>query len=251
MVTGYRGDAVRDFLGRLAGGLGIPITAIVNEDWEEENGLSVLKAREYLHESFLLLMSDHLFDPSIAREMMGHPPDEGEITLAVDKDTRDSLIDMEDVTRVSTEDGKIRNIGKGLTEFNGFDTGIFLCTTAIFAALERSAKDSGDTTLSGALRILADEDRARAFHTSGRFWLDVDDPAALKRAEDAILERLRGKSNDGPVSRHLNRPLSVRISRRLVNYPVTPNQISLFSFLCSLLAAGLFALGDYRGIQGA
>ncbi|MBW1774335.1 MAG: NTP transferase domain-containing protein [Deltaproteobacteria bacterium] len=248
VVTGYRGDAVRDFLGRLAERLGIPITAIVNEDWEEENGFSVLKARKYLHESFLLLMSDHLFDPSIAREMMGHPPDEGEITLAVDKDTRDALIDMEDVTRVSTEGGKIRNIGKGLTEFNGFDTGIFLCTTAIFDALERSAKDSGDTTLSGALRIMADEDRARAFPTSGRFWLDVDDPAALKRAEDAILERLRGKSNDGPVSRHLNRPLSVRISRRLVNYPVTPNQISLFSFLCSLLAAGLFALGGYPGL---
>ncbi len=135
VVTGYRGDAVRDFLGRLTERLGIPITAIVNEDWEEENGLSVLKAQEYLHESFLLLMSDHLFDPSIAREMMGHPPDEGEITLAVDKDTRDSLIDMEDVTRVRTEDGKIRNIGKGLTVFNGFDTGIFLCTSAIFDAL--------------------------------------------------------------------------------------------------------------------
>ncbi|MFC1535324.1 NTP transferase domain-containing protein, partial [Thermodesulfobacteriota bacterium] len=248
VVTGYRGEDVRDFLGRLADRLGIPITTIVNEHWKKENGLSVLKGREYLHETFLMLMSDHLFDPSIAREMMEHPPDEGEIILAVDKDTRNSLIDMEDVTRVRTEDGKIRNIGKGLTEYNGFDTGIFLCTTAIFEALDRCAKDSGDTTLSGALRILANEDQARAFHTSGRFWLDVDDPAALKRAEKALLEHLRGKSNDGPVSRHLNRPLSVRISRRLVNYPVTPNQISMFSFLCSVLAAGLFALGGYPGL---
>jgi CDP-L-myo-inositol myo-inositolphosphotransferase len=37
----------------------------------------------------------------------------------------------------------------------------------------------------------------------------------------------------------------VRISRYLVQRDVTPNQISLFSFLCSLLAAGLFALGGY------
>ncbi|MBW1851560.1 MAG: NTP transferase domain-containing protein [Deltaproteobacteria bacterium] len=248
VVTGYRGEVVRDFLGGLADRLGIPITTIFNEHWEEENGLSVLKARDYLHEPFLLLMSDHLFDPSIANEMMGHPPDEGEILLAVDKDTQNPLIDMEDVTRVSTEDGMIRNIGKGLTEFNGFDTGIFLCSTATFEALERCAKDSGDTTLSGALRILADEDQARAFPTSGRFWLDVDDPAALKRAEKALLERLRGKLNDGPVSRHLNRPLSVRISRQLVNYPITPNQISMFSFLCSVFAAGLFALGGYPGL---
>ncbi len=56
------------------------------------------------------------------------------------------------------------------------------------------------------------------------------------------------KPNDGPVSRYLNRPLSVRISHRLVNYGITPNQISLFSFLCSVLAAGLFALGGYAAL---
>jgi CDP-L-myo-inositol myo-inositolphosphotransferase len=37
----------------------------------------------------------------------------------------------------------------------------------------------------------------------------------------------------------------VGISRLLVKYPVTPNQISLFSFLCSMLAAGLFSVGSY------
>jgi CDP-L-myo-inositol myo-inositolphosphotransferase len=37
----------------------------------------------------------------------------------------------------------------------------------------------------------------------------------------------------------------MRISRLLVKYPITPNQISLFSFLCSMLAAGLFSVGSY------
>lgn len=235
VVTGYQGARVRDFLGPLAVRLGIPITPLINEDWEKENGLSVLKARDYLHEPFLLLMADHLFDPSIAREMMAHPPDEGEIFLAVDKDTRNPLVDMEDVTRVKTKDGKIGDIGKGLTEFNGFDTGIFFCSPSIFEALEHSTEKHGETSLSGAVRILAAVGRARAFHTSGRFWIDVDDPAAFTRAEKTLLDRLKGKSNDGPVSRYLNRPLSLRISRRLVKYPVTPNQISLFSFLCSML----------------
>ncbi|MCP4668255.1 MAG: NTP transferase domain-containing protein [Deltaproteobacteria bacterium] len=248
VVTGYQGGRVRGFLVSLAARLGIPITPLVNEDWEKENGFSVLKAREYLHEPFLLLMSDHLFDPSIAREMMTHPPDEGEIILAVDGDTRNSLVDMEDVTRVKTEDGKIRDIGKGLTDFNGFDTGIFFCSRAIFEALEHSTEKYGETTLSGAVRIRAAVDRAKAFHTGGRFWIDVDDPAGFGRAEKALLDRLRGKPNDGPVSRYLNRPLSVRISRRLVKYPVTPNQISLFSFLCSMLGAGLFAFGGYPGL---
>jgi CDP-L-myo-inositol myo-inositolphosphotransferase len=248
VVTGYQWEGIRDFLDRLAERLGIPITTLINEDWEKENGFSVLKAREYLHEPFLLLMADHLFDPSIAREMMAHPPAEGEILLAVDGDIRNSLIDMEDVTRVMTEDGKIRNIGKGLANFNGFDTGIFLCTPAIFQALEQSTEKYGEATLSGAVRILADLGRAGAFHADGQFWVDVDDPAAFSRAEKALLEHLREKANDGPVSRYLNRPLSVRISRRLVKYPVTPNQISLFSFLCSLLGAGLFAFGGYLSL---
>ena len=63
-----------------------------------------------------------------------------------------------------------------------------------------------------------------------------------------VLDRLRSKSNDGPVARYLNRPISVQVSRRLVTLDVTPNQISLFSFLCSLLAAGLFALGGYLAL---
>jgi CDP-L-myo-inositol myo-inositolphosphotransferase len=152
---------------------------------------------------------------------------------------------MEDVTRVKVKDGKILDIGKGLTDFNGFDTGIFLCTTAIFKALERSTKQDGDITLSGAVKILAAEGKAKTFEISGRFWIDVDDPAAFRRAENSLLADLKDKPNDGPVSRYLNRPVSIRISRRLVDHQITPNQISLFSFLCSVLAAGLFALDGY------
>jgi CDP-L-myo-inositol myo-inositolphosphotransferase len=245
VITGYREELIRPFLADLADRLGIRITAIFNPDWEKENGLSVLKAKAYLQEPFLLLMADHLFDPSIACELMALPLSEGEIALGVDKDTRNSFIDMKDVTRVKTNGGKIIDIGKDLTDFNGFDTGIFWCDPIIFSALERGAKTDGDTTLSAAVKILAADGKAKAFEINKRFWIDVDDPAAFNLAEDAILTHLQDKPNDGPVSRYINRPCSTRISRRLANYRITPNQISLFSFLCSVLAAGLFALNDY------
>ena len=248
VVTGYHGERVRTFLKGLSDRTGIRITPIVNGDWEKANGLSVLKARQYLADPFLLLMADHLFEPSIAREMLELPLAQGEISLAVDRDIRNSLVDMGDVTRVKTEGGKINNIGKGLTDFNGFDTGIFVSTPAVFDALERCAEESGDTSLSGAVRVLAAEGRAKAVDINGHFWIDVDDPAAVRRAENVLLADLGDKPNDGPVSRHLNRPLSVRISRRLVNYGITPNQVSLFSFLCSVLAAGLFAVGGYLAL---
>jgi len=245
VVTGYRGGKVRSFLEDLANRQGIPITILVNKVWEKENGYSVLRAREYLREPFLLLMADHLFDPTIVRELMKFPLDDNEVILAVDSNTHNSLVDMADVTRVKTEGGKILKIGKGLKDLNGFDTGIFICTPAIFDALEQSAGDYGDASLSGAMRILSGDGRAIAIGTDGHFWIDVDDPAALKRAENALLTTLRDKPNDGPISRYFNRPLSMKISRWLVNKRISPNYISLVSFICSALAAGLFAFGNY------
>ena len=210
VVTGYQGDQVRSFLERLADRLAIRITPLENEDWEKENGLSVLKARQVLHETFLLLMADHLFEPSLARALTTLGLAKGEITLAVDGETRNPLVEMEDVTRVKVEAGKIRDIGKGLVDFNGFDSGVFLCSPAIFEAIEQSKEKDDDTTLSGGVRVLAAEGRANAIPTSG-FWIDVDDSAALRRAEKVLLDRLRDKSNDGPISRYLNRHISVQI----------------------------------------
>jgi len=247
VVTGYQGERVHDFINHLSDRLAIRITCLVNEDWEKENGLSVLRARQHLDEPFLLLMADHLFDPALARELTSLALTDGGIALLVDKDTHNPLINMEDVTRVKVEDGKIRHIGKGLTDFNGFDTGVFLCSPAVFDALEQSKEKNGDTTLSGAVRILAAEGLARAINTSG-FWIDVDDPAAFRRAEKALLHDLRDKSNDGPVSSYLNRPISALLSYWLAKSNITPNQISMFSFLCSILAAGLFALGGYAAL---
>jgi CDP-L-myo-inositol myo-inositolphosphotransferase len=248
VVTGHQEGRIRSFLANLTRRLGCRITPIFNQDWEKGNGLSVLRARQYLQEPFLLLMADHLFDASIARELMALPLSDGEIALGVDSNTRNSFIDMEDVTRVKTSGDKILNISKGLTDFNGFDTGIFKCTPAIFSALEHGVKQDDDTTLSAAVQMLAAAGKAKAVEINGCFWIDVDDPETFSRAEKAILTRLQDKPNDGPVSRYINRPLSVRISRRLVNHRITPNQISLFSFLCSVLAAGLFALDGYLAL---
>ena len=244
VVIGWQSDLVRDFLERLAKRLAIRITPLVNEDWEKENGLSVLKAQDLLQEPFLLLMTDHLFDPELVRALSAHCIHDGEIALVVDSNIHNPLIDINDVTRVKVKNGKISNIGKRMTDFNGFDTGIFLCSSAIFDVLEQNRDKDGDTTLSGAIRVLAEKGRAKAI-SSNSFWIDVDDPPAFKRAENALLDRLRDKPTDGPVSRYLNRPLSVMFSRHLVKLNITPNQISMFSFLCSLVAAGLFVAGGY------
>jgi len=189
VVTGYRNDLVEAYLKQLANRLGIQITTILNENWQKKNGLSVLKARNHLHDTFLLLMTDHIFDPSIAQALVSYPLEKGEISLAVDGDILNHRIDIEDVTKVKVKHGRVHSIGKGLKEFNGFDTGIFLCTPAIFDALARCKKKNGDASLTDGVRMLAADKKARAIDVKGRFWIDVDDPIAFWRAENALTER--------------------------------------------------------------
>lgn len=244
VVTGYQAEAICTFLQQLSEKLCVEIDTLHNPDWKGDNGLSVLCARERLAEPFILSMSDHLFDPGIARDLMGYSLGEREVVLAVDRWLENPLVDPGDVTRVKLDGEHITAIGKGLDGCDGYDTGLFHCTPAIFEALETSVREQNDGTLSGGMRLLGTRGRAKALDTKGRFWIDVDDPPAFRLAETALLDRIRGKANDGPVSRWLNRPLSIRLSRWLTGFPVSPNQISVFSFLCSLAAAALFLAGD-------
>jgi len=188
-------------------------------------------------------MADHLFDPDIIRSLRGHPLNEGDVLLAVDTDTQNSLVDMEDVTKVHIQNGKILNIGKTIDEFNGFDTGCFLCTTAIFEAIEEAQNIHHDTTLSGAIRVLGERQHAKAVPTQ-KFWIDVDDKTDRHNAELLICNKLK-KDTDGPVSQILNRPISLRISKLLLKTGITPNQISVLSFVIGLAGASFFFSGEY------
>ncbi|MCH6546030.1 MAG: NTP transferase domain-containing protein, partial [Deltaproteobacteria bacterium] len=245
VVTGYNGETVRQSLDRLSQARRLEIAHIINEEWEKGNGLSVLKAKDLLHENFILLMADHIFDPSILLTLKNETIADDELILAIDYDIeKNKLVDPEDVTRVFVLDDRILDIGKNMENYNSYDTGIFLCSPAIFSAIEESVHQ-GDSSLTGAIKVMAHKKTAKALGIEGAYWIDVDDEKAHQKAEKNMLESMRGKGNDGPVSQWLNRTISIQISKYLVNFDITPNQISFVSFLLSVLAAGLFAMGNY------
>jgi phosphatidylglycerophosphate synthase len=69
-----------------------------------------------------------------------------------------------------------------------------------------------------------------------------------RKAERLIFKSL-AKPVDGLVSRHLNRPISTRISRILARLPVHPNLISILALVVAGVPSGLFsALGTYPGL---
>lgn len=62
IVTGYKGEKLQGFLGNGAK-YGISISFVQNNNWEKANGISALIARNHFNENFVLLMSDHVFNP--------------------------------------------------------------------------------------------------------------------------------------------------------------------------------------------
>ncbi|MDD8030805.1 MAG: phosphocholine cytidylyltransferase family protein [Acidobacteriota bacterium] len=184
VVTGYQSDQVEDHLKNQVYPEEISFNFVLNEEWQKENGLSVYKAQPFLGQPFFLLMADHIFDPSILIELKKAELKNGQLILAVDsKIDSHPYVDLEDVTRVRIQDGFIVDIGKGLTDYNAFDTGIFYCSPAIFQALEESQRLFQNFSLSGGVKRLAARGQARALEVANRFWIDVDDENALGKAE--------------------------------------------------------------------
>jgi phosphatidylglycerophosphate synthase len=95
-----------------------------------------------------------------------------------------------------------------------------------------------------------------------------DDPAAVRRELDQGYFRRRVRERDvsavewgllsrlqwrpgGLVARYLNRPISLRISRRLLHTPVTPNQVSVFAAGIGLAGVIAFLLPGSWAVVGA
>ncbi len=241
IVIGYRGDEIRTAIANDPQ-IDVPIDWVENDEWTRGNGLSVLKARDFVDGQFLLMMADHLFEPRVISRMRRLLLSASESALCVD--TRlDRVQDLDDATKVILEGERILRIGKGLDRYDAVDTGIFLCTPALFDGIERSIAE-GDESLSGGVRILASEGNMRAVEIDGLFWQDVDTPDALHQGEMALFGML-GKSTDGMVSRHFNRKVSAWISKFLVKTPATPNQISIAAMMVTFLAGWAMAEGSH------
>jgi choline kinase len=184
VVTGYEAPRVEAVLPDLAERIGAPIEAVRNPDWARPNGLSVLAAAPRLAGDFVLLMSDHLFDPAILSSLIAGRRADAALTLAADRDVANPRLDLDDATKLRLDAaGRIAAIGKALTDYDAIDTGIFLATPALFGAIEASVAAGRTGSLSEGVERLAKDGRAWGFDSGGRWWLDVDDEPAFRRAE--------------------------------------------------------------------
>jgi CDP-L-myo-inositol myo-inositolphosphotransferase len=250
VVLGHYADQVRAHYREIAIRRRCEVEFVTARDWKLGNGASALAAADEVgSDAFLLTMSDHLIAPSLIKKILRSRPREDGICLAVDRD-KTSVFDVDDVTKVVLSNDRVVRIGKTLKEWCAADTGVFFCTRAMFGALRR-ARIQERHSLTDGVSELAAAGQVKAVDVTGESWMDVDTPETFREARRRLLAKLTKGGEDGYVSARLNRPISTRISARLVSTGITPNQITVISFLISLLGAGLLSVGLYAaGLVG-
>ena len=247
VVTGHRADLIDRHVLEVSRRRGIAVTVVRNGRYREGNGLSALAARDGVGcEPFALVMADHVFSPSLLQRLKQASVEPGEVLVAVDTRLgRAAGVDPGDAMKVRIADGGIRAIGKQLEVYDAFDVGAFVCGPALFDAVEMAAA-AGDSSLAGAIGVLADAGVARALSIGDdEWWFDVDTPRDYRNGSRHIL-RVTGKPLDGAVAARLNRSLSQRVvtPALLAVFPrITPNQVTLMAFAVAVAAAAGFSVG--------
>jgi len=187
IVVGFRGQVIRQWYESHPIN-GVEVTWVENPEYRKDNGISVLRARPLIQENFLLMMADHVFESKTASALLRQPLGNEEVILAVDRNI-EGIFDLDDATKVRVDQDRIVEIGKTLRHYNALDTGMFLCSPALFGWLEMAVVN-GNCSLSDGLRLMAESRTFKAFDIGDAHWQDVDTPDALDYAHQVFSPQL-------------------------------------------------------------
>ncbi len=184
IVVGYQAAAVQQWIGDGAR-YGLRVEYAHNADFRLGNAVSLYAARSFTNgDSFILSMADHMLSADLLGRIVDYPGS-GSV-LGVDFDPAPN--EVAEGTRVMVRSGVVEQIGKGLNDWNGIDTGVFRLTPAVFEAVENTmAFERPEYQLSNAIRrmLLADQ-TLFACDVSDCFWQDVDTVEDLDLVRRAV-----------------------------------------------------------------
>jgi choline kinase len=177
VVLGYEAERIEAHLA--ARHWPIAVETVRTRDHRLPNGVSVLAAETAVAGGeAVLAMCDHLVEPALYARV-AQAGTGGGARLGIDRRITSDLVDLDDVTCVRTDGEAIAAIGKHLADYDAFDTGVFAIGPVLFAALNSLPAPS----LTEGMRVLAAYGGALIVDCSDLDWIDVDDPAALDKAE--------------------------------------------------------------------
>ena len=180
VVTGYQSKEIEDFIHNLQ--MDLNIQTVYNPDWNLENGLSILAAKDTIsaHETFIVSMSDHFYGPDLLEQVMKINLANNTACVALDFN-KDDIFDIDDGMKITVEKNnkeKITGMSKTLDYFDAIDCGVFKFKYSFFKTLE-NARRSGKFSISEACQMLIKIGEMGGVNIGNSFWLDIDTPEAV------------------------------------------------------------------------
>jgi len=243
IVTGYKGDEVKDLLGD-GSRYGVSIEYHHNPQWHKGNGTSlhVVKKAIGTDERFLVTMCDHLFQVEAVKKFVHYVTHNQGLFLLTDR-RRDHVRNLAEATKVDVgPDGTLKTIGKKLKKCSEIDCGLLCLDCDIYEALEESFKE-GRYRLSEGIDYLVNQ-LGRTIQTvdiENFYWQDIDECSDISCAENKMLSTLPSPT-DGVVSTYINRRISIPITKFISRFSISPNQVSFFVSIVGILSGVLFFL---------
>jgi choline kinase len=196
IVVGYKGELIRRAVRSWKHLTHLDIRFIQNDDWQKSNGVSVLKARDFIDDHTFLSMSDHLFSPDLVSVLQDHELSYTSSVLGIDRKI-DRVFDLDDATKVMCNGIGILNIGKQILQYDAIDTGLFKISPSLVDSLYDVYLQRGDCSLSDGVKALSMRGQMEYCDVGEAFWVDVDTPEAHRYAE--IMLRLLGNRFEGGI----------------------------------------------------
>lgn len=196
-------------------------------------------------ETVFVASSDVHLDRRLVARFVQDTRFEAGARVAVDY-REDALASHAGASRVAFWPGgeTLRMCAESLVGADAVLTGLALVTAGFAQALTEETPDK--RSLPRALTALARREPVKPWSV-GEFWQEVRSDADVAMARRKVLGGAVGLS-DGVIARHINRPISRRITERLISRNVKPWHISVASFLGTVGAGASFAMG--HGLTG-
>ncbi len=225
IVTGFNHEEINDHLVKLKNKLSLNVEVVFAKNWEKGNGASFLAILDKMnHQQFYLLMADHLFNNEFYNAISKYKMN-NKSYLIISR-TLSSLNDFNDATKVNVVDDKINDIGKSINDNNAFDTGFFILNSDEFNNVNKlSVREK--LSLSEVIQELVQQKKLYFIEVPEDSWFDIDTSQDLLKAKNYLLNNSSSKINDGSISKYINRPISQWMTSKIIDYPLTPNQISI------------------------
>ena len=243
IVTGFNHEEINDHLVKLKNKLSLNVEVVFAKNWEKGNGASFLAILDKMnHQQFYLLMADHLFNNEFYNAISKYKMN-NKSYLIISR-TLSSLNDFNDATKVNVVDDKINDIGKSINDNNAFDTGFFILNSDQFNNVNKLAVRE-KLSLSEVIQELVQQKKLYFIEVPEDSWIDIDTSQDLTKAKNYLLNNSSSKINDGSISKYINRPISQWTTSKIIDYPLTPNQISIAVFFISVFSGLIISIEGY------